>query len=122
MNRSRLPLLTLALAAFTSAAGSLSAPVPALPVSLVATALLAHPEGLSEFELKAEVHDRIAALETAGARVYVPRSDRDYAISFGLRMLEQRHLISVREGLFLPVESERTTLAYYANSIVHLFP
>ena len=96
--------------------------VPALPVSLVATALLAHPEGLSEFELKAEVHDWIATLEAAGARVYVPRSDRDYAISFGLRMLEQRHLIAVREGLYLPVESERTTLAYYANSIVHLFP
>ncbi len=96
--------------------------VPALPVSLVATALLAHPEGLSEFDLKAEVHDRIATLEAAGARVYVPRSDRDYAISFGLRMLEQRHLIAVREGLFLPAESERTTLAYYANSIAHLFP
>ncbi|MEP7010802.1 MAG: 1-acyl-sn-glycerol-3-phosphate acyltransferase [Acidobacteriota bacterium] len=96
--------------------------VPALPVSLVATALLGHPEGLSEFELKAEVHDRIATLEAAGARVYVPRSDRDYAISFGLRMLEQRHLIAVREGLFLPAESERTTLAYYANSIAHLFP
>ncbi len=96
--------------------------VPALPVSLVASALLAHPEGLSEFELKAEVHDRIAALEAAGARVYVPRSDRDYAISFGLRMLEQRHLIAAREGLYLPVESERATLAYYANSIVHLTP
>lgn len=96
--------------------------VPALPVSLVATALLAHPEGLSEFELKAEVHDLIATLETAGARVYVPRSDRDYAISFGLRMLNQRHLTAVREGLYVPEESERSTLAYYANSIVHLFP
>jgi len=96
--------------------------VPALPVSLVATALLKHPEGLSEFDLKAEVHDRIATLESVGARVYVPRSDRDYAISFGLRMLEQRHLIAAREGLYLPVESERATLAYYANSIVHLFP
>lgn len=96
--------------------------VPALPVSLVATALLAHPEGLSEFELKAEVHDRIATLEAAGARVYIPRSDRDYAISFGLRMLAQRHMVAAREGLFLPIESERTTLAYYANSIVHLFP
>ncbi len=96
--------------------------VPALPVSLVATALLAHPEGLSEFDLKAEVHHRIEELEAVGARVYVPRSDRDYAISFGLRMLEQRHLIEAREGLFLPVDSERAILAYYANSIVHLLP
>ncbi len=96
--------------------------VPALPVSLVATVLLAHPEGLSEFELKAEVHDRIAALESVGARVYVPRGDRDYAISFGLRMLTQRHLIIARDGLFLPAESERATLAYYANSIIHLLP
>jgi glycerol-3-phosphate O-acyltransferase len=96
--------------------------VPALPVSLVSTALLKHPEGLSEFDLKAEIHEQIATLESVGARVYVPRSDRDYAISFGLRMLEQRHLIAAREGLYLPVESERATLAYYANSIAHLFP
>ncbi len=96
--------------------------VPALPVSLVTAALLDHPEGLSELDLKAEVHERIARLESAGARVYVPRSDRDYAISFGLRMLEQRHLVAVHDGLYRPAPSERSTLAYYANSIAHLFP
>ncbi|HXU45904.1 MAG TPA: 1-acyl-sn-glycerol-3-phosphate acyltransferase, partial [Thermoanaerobaculia bacterium] len=81
--------------------------IPALPASLVATALLAHPEGRSEFDLKADVHALISALESSGARVYVPRSDRDYAISFGLRTLALRHLVAERDGLFAPVERER---------------
>ena len=94
--------------------------VPALPASLVATVLLRNPQGISEFALKAQVHGLIETLESRGARVYVRRSDRDYAISFGLRALALRHLVEEREGLFVPVEAELRLLAYYANSIAHL--
>ena len=59
-------------------------------------------------------------LEAAGAHVYVPRRDLDYALSVGLRMLRLRHLVDEKEGLFRAREAELPLLAYYANSISHL--
>ena len=97
--------------------------VPALPAALVATAFLHQPErAWSELELKGEVHRLIAGLEERGYPVYVPRSDRDYAITVGLRMLTLRHLVIERDGLFRLVPEEAQVLAYYANSIAHLEP
>jgi glycerol-3-phosphate O-acyltransferase len=52
--------------------------------------------------------------------VYVPRSDFDYAINVGLRMLLMRHLVDESEGLYLAREKELPVLRYYANSIAHL--
>lgn len=95
--------------------------IPVLPVSLVATVLLEDGERwLGELELKARVHQRIAALEAAGAHVLVPRSDRDYAVDVGLRMLVLRHLVEEADGLFRARPDERALLAYYANAIAHL--
>lgn len=97
--------------------------VPVLPVPLVATVMLAAPErARTEFEIKAEVATLVAQLEAAGARLYVPRQDRDYAFSAGLRMLVQRHLVVLRDGLFTPHPDEQALLRYYANSILHLLP
>jgi glycerol-3-phosphate O-acyltransferase len=63
----------------------------------------------------------MAHFEGRGAKLYVPRSDRDYAFDVGLRMLELRHLVEEREeGLFSAVANERPVLAYYANAIAHL--
>ena len=75
---------------------------------------------LSELELKTEVAALIARVEARGAHVYVPRTDRDYALTVGLRMLTLRHLVSERDGLFSANPDELTVLAYYANSIAHL--
>ncbi|HEV3076411.1 MAG TPA: hypothetical protein VHB47_18455, partial [Thermoanaerobaculia bacterium] len=75
---------------------------------------------LSLLELKASAWRRMAELEAAGARVYVPRSDQDYAITAGLRMLTLRHLVEEREGLYAAREDELPLLRYYANSIAHL--
>nr|WP_259372752.1 1-acyl-sn-glycerol-3-phosphate acyltransferase [Schlegelella koreensis] len=92
--------------------------VPVLPVPLVASVLLRDPSGgLSELELKAAVNALIEDIEAAGGHVYVPRQDRDYAITVGIRMLTLRHLVSESEGLFRAVPGELATLAYYANSI-----
>jgi glycerol-3-phosphate O-acyltransferase len=76
--------------------------------------------GLSELEIKAEAERLIEALEARGAKLYVPRADRDYAISAGLEMLQLRHIVEEAEGLFSVPEQERRLVAYYANSIAHL--
>ena len=95
--------------------------VPVLPVPLVATVLLREPQRpLSELELKGAVNALIARIEAQGAHVYIPRSDRDYAVTVGLRMLTLRHLVHEEDGLFRIDAGERLVLAYYANSISHL--
>ncbi|MBP2678967.1 MAG: glycerol-3-phosphate acyltransferase [Deltaproteobacteria bacterium] len=97
--------------------------VPVLPVSLVSTVLLRLPEGgCSELELKAEVLRVIEELSGAGAHIYIPRSDQDYAVTVGLRMLTLRKLVSEKDGLYFPLPGELPLLRYYANSIRHLFP
>jgi glycerol-3-phosphate O-acyltransferase len=80
------------------------------------------PGALSLLELKVAAWQRTAALEAAGARVYVPRRDQDYAIEAGLRVLTQRHLVEERDGLYSARPQELPLLRYYANSIAHLAP
>ena len=100
---------------------SVGAIVPVVPVPLIATVFVSEPErGLSSLELKAEVERLLERLERAGARVYVPRRDFDYAINVGLRMLLMRHLVDERDGLYAARPEELPLLRYYANSIAHL--
>lgn len=97
--------------------------VPVVPVSLLATVLL--QEGgrpLDRLEVKARVQELIDELERAGAHVYIPRHDREYAMEVGLRMLTLRHLVEERDGLLTPHPEELPVLNYYANSIAHLLP
>jgi glycerol-3-phosphate O-acyltransferase len=92
--------------------------IPVLPVSLVATVFLrGRVAGWSELELKSAVHDLIMQLETAGAHLYVPRGDLDYAIGVGLRMLLLRHIVVEQDGLYRANPAELGLLAYYANAI-----
>src|SRR6266850_2921931 len=96
--------------------------VPVVPVALMATVFVRHPErALSELELKAEVAPLVAALEARGAHIYVPRGDFDYALTVGLRMLRLRRLVEDRDGLYQARSSELDLLRYYSNSIAHLF-
>ena len=96
--------------------------IPAVPVSLAATAFTSDPaRAWSELELKAECARLMESLSARGAHVYVPRGDQDYAISVGLRMLTLRRLVDESDGLFVARASELPLLAYYANSIAHLF-
>ncbi len=95
--------------------------VPVLPVSLMATVLLDAEGPLDELELKVRVSELIVHFERRGAKLYLPRGDRDYAFHVGLRMLSLRHLVEESgEGLFSVVATERPVLAYYANAIAHL--
>jgi len=92
--------------------------VPVLPVSLIATVFLrGRDAGWSELELKSAAYDLILRLEKAGAHIYVPRGDLDYAIGVGLRMLLLRHVVEERDGLFRVGPAEAGLLSYYANAI-----
>jgi glycerol-3-phosphate O-acyltransferase len=95
--------------------------IPVLPVPLVCSVLLQGGRPISEFEIKAAAGRLIATLEAAGARLYLPRGDLDYALSAGLRMLRLRRLVDEGvDGLYSMREAEQPLLRYYANSIVHL--
>jgi glycerol-3-phosphate O-acyltransferase len=96
--------------------------VPALPVSLVSTAMLeAGDNPLSLLDIKQRVSSLIGELEGRGSYVHIPRADRDYAISVGLRMLTLRHLVLEEDGNHRANPQELILLKYYANAIVHLF-
>jgi glycerol-3-phosphate O-acyltransferase len=96
--------------------------IPVVPVSLVATVFVRAPErSWSELELKGEVLRLMGELGRRGAHVYVPRSDQDYAITVGLRMLTLRRLVDSADGLYRARPEEIPLLRYYASSIAHLF-
>ena len=96
--------------------------IPVLPVPLVARVLLAATDEamLSEMEIKSQVGLQVEQLQARGAHIYVPRSDWDYAVGAGLRMLTLRHLVYESAGLYCANPSEKALLTYYAHSIEHL--
>jgi glycerol-3-phosphate O-acyltransferase len=95
--------------------------IPVVPVALIASVFVAQPErALSGIELKAEAQALLERLRTAGAHVYLPRQDLEYAFTVGLRMLTLRRLVEDSDGLVRARKEELPLLAYYANSIAHL--
>jgi glycerol-3-phosphate O-acyltransferase len=101
---------------------SIAAVIPVLPVPLVATVFAREPErAFTELELKVKVQELMEQLEGSGARIHVPRHDREYAILVGLRMLVLRHIVDEQDGLLRARPGELGLLAYYAGSIEHLF-
>ena len=99
---------------------AIAAAIPVLPVSLVATVFVREPEReLSLLEVKAKAQSLIDDCERRGAYVHVARSDRDYAVTVGLRMLVLRRLVQESGGLYRASAGEGRLLRYYANSIRH---
>lgn len=99
--------------------------IPVLPVSLVSAVFHATRAGehMGELAIKAAAHDVMAELDDRGALIYIPRADRDYAISVGLRMLKLRHVVDVDDdGVWTVREENRPLLDFYANAILHLLP
>src|SRR6185295_17884913 len=95
--------------------------VPVVPVPLITAVFLRNdPNPISELELKSQVEQLIEKLEAAGAHVYIPRKDLDYAVTVGLRMLTLRRLVEEKDGLFAVRPTELPLIRYYANSIAHL--
>ena len=76
-------------------------------------------EALDLLEIKGRAQALIDRLEGGGAYVHIPRADRDYAVTVGLRMLTLRHFVTEEKRLFRANEDERDMLRYYANAIEH---
>ena len=94
---------------------------PILPVALVATVFARDPDAKhNELSLKSEVFNLLQQLEDAGFRAYIPRADRDYAVTVGVRMLTLRHILNDVNGEFSVNQKELPLLEYYSNSIKHL--
>lgn len=97
--------------------------IPVLPVSLIAYAFAEQPDrAFSDLELKTRVQSLIDELEQKGAHVYIPRSDRDYALTVGLRMLTLRHIVMEDGQLYRAAPREQPILNYYANALTHFIP
>ncbi len=94
---------------------------PILPVALVASVFVQHPQkSFSELELKSDVFALLQALSVKGFRAYIPRADRDYAVTVGVRMLTLRKILIEHDGDFSINPDETALMHYYANSIAHL--
>jgi glycerol-3-phosphate O-acyltransferase len=93
--------------------------IPVVPVAIVATVFRDEAEPVTELELKARASRLMDDLEDAGAQIYIPRQDREYAIEVGLRMLSLRRVVENVDGLHRAVPTERELLDYYASSIGH---
>ena len=94
--------------------------VPALPVPVVSTALLAAGEaGLSDLQLDDAVRDLMRRLKSVGAYVLTPSHGQRVG-DVGLRMLMQRQLVTGEAGVYRLNRGATALLAFYANSIAHL--
>ncbi|NIO20006.1 MAG: hypothetical protein GTN76_04505, partial [Candidatus Aenigmarchaeota archaeon] len=94
--------------------------IPVAPVSLVASVFVENPDKIfSAREIKARAKSLISKLEENGALVYIPRSDQDYTVEVGLRMLTLRHLVLEENDKFRAAPGEINLLQYYVNSISH---
>lgn len=94
---------------------------PILPVALVTTLFAENPSvQYSSLELKAGVLALLNKLESRGHRAYIPRSDYNYAVDVGVRMLTMRSILVDNEGVLSARPEEHALLQYYSNSIAHL--
>jgi glycerol-3-phosphate O-acyltransferase len=94
--------------------------VPALPVSLVATVMLASGQkGMRASEVQTQVNRLIADLQEDGAHVYVSPHKRVESILNALNMLVLRRLVEESQGIYRIVPEEVDVLSYYANAIAH---
>ncbi len=93
--------------------------VPVLPVPVVAAIMLEH-DGVSRAEIAARFSALVGELEARGAHIHMPRSDLDYAVEVGLRLLELRGNLKNEGGRYRINPTDRPILVYYANSIAHL--
>lgn len=99
----------------------IGAVTPALPVPLIAHAFRLENRPLTRIGIKVRALDTVEKLRADGAHIHIPRSDFDYAVEVGLRMLLSRGVIEeIEADLFRVKDEEAPLLAFYANSIAHL--
>lgn len=97
----------------------IGAVVPVLPVPLVARALTDAGGILDRTALEARVAGMIAA--QPHARVHLACEAPEQVVGFGLGLLSLRGMVAAQDGQVRIVAGEEAMVAYYANSIAHLF-
>ncbi len=93
--------------------------VPVLPVSLVATVMLAADGPMDAAQAAAAVSALAKQMQANGAHVHVPRGSLDYAAEIGLKILAMRRMVLEKDGKFSANKAEQDTLEFYAASIAH---
>ena len=93
--------------------------VPVLPVPLMAY-ILQSGGVMDRSEIQRAAVQLLQRMDHA--HVHLPRNDKDYAVEVGVRHLLKRGIIVADDGRYRVPESQRSALAYYANSIRHLVP
>jgi glycerol-3-phosphate O-acyltransferase len=97
--------------------------IPVLPISLVATVFVQHPEeALSAFDVEGHVNRLIDEIEPLGAPIYVSTRSRVQNIVTALNMLKIRRLVIEQDGRFHADHEMLDVLNYYANSVGHWKP
>ncbi len=92
--------------------------VPVLPVPIVAYVLRRFgPQ--SRVEIEQNVALTLQGLDAA--HMQLPRSNRGYAVEYGLGALLGRRIIEERNGVYAVKPDQDTALDFYANSLRHLF-
>ncbi|MFK7944219.1 MAG: 1-acyl-sn-glycerol-3-phosphate acyltransferase [Paracoccaceae bacterium] len=98
----------------------IGAVVPVLPVSLISRVLISRQDAMSVIDLKVRAAEELVHLHDLGAHSHIPRTDLDYAVEVGLRMLLLRRVVvETPDGIMVP-PTEMPVLTYYANAIAHL--
>lgn len=100
-------------------AGRIGNLLPILPTYLLASVLRNSDDlPISELKLKVRATRLIDDLVAAGAPVFLPNNDGDYALSQGIYVLLRRNIIEpTGDSQFRLVESKRKLLEYYCNTI-----
>ncbi len=94
--------------------------IPVLPISLVATVFVQHPEDrLSASDVEGHVNRLIDKIEQHGAPTYMSTRSRVQNIITALNMLKIRRLVIEKDGLYRADPQMLDVLNYYTNSIIH---
>ncbi|WP_089270080.1 1-acyl-sn-glycerol-3-phosphate acyltransferase [Puniceibacterium sediminis] len=92
--------------------------VPILPVPMVAHVLCTQGP-----QARVQIEQNVSRIcQGLGAdHMQLPRSNRGYAVEYGLNSLLSRGIIEECDGIFSARTGQNAALEYYANSIRHLF-
>ena len=94
--------------------------IPVLPVPLVATVFVQHPQtALNAFDVEVHVNQLIDEIQAKGAPVFVSTRSRVQNIVSALNMLRIRRLVVESNGIYRADPQMLDVLSYYANSIDH---
>ncbi|TKZ22450.1 glycerol-3-phosphate acyltransferase [Shimia litoralis] len=97
----------------------IEAVMPVVPVPMVAYIIRKAQGPVSRAAIEQAYAKLIGTL--AAPHVHLPRGDLSYASEVGIRTLLERKMILKKSGQYVSNPDQATALAFYANSIAHLF-